>query len=143
MPFNFWDFNTYSNYYEIGVYTKSLTKIIEQPLSDYTMWDLTGDFLFFAKCIHLEGEAGVFIFYKATIYDTYNYAMDTYPIILFKVFDGSNLNDYFSSISYIAVDQKTFNDYSLLNDIIKISKTKLCFISTSDAKDELYIVLYY
>ena len=135
--------------YTIGVYSSDLEKIvIVYPLSNnnnvyfpyYYAYDADNIFQFFSKCIYLEGETGLFIFYKATA-SGMNWIMDTYPIILFKTFDGSSsLNDYLS-ISEISLSQYTFNSSSLLNDIVKLSTTKLCFISTSSSKETLYIIL--
>ena len=135
---SYFDFNDYNNnyyYYEIGIYSKDLQDKIEIPLNEYKMVDSTYNFNFFAKCIHLKGEAGAFVFYKAT-----NGVMDTYPIILFKYFDQNSKNflEYYPSI---ALNQKTMNNNALLNDLIKISEKKLCFSSTATSKEDLYIVL--
>ena len=109
------------NYYTIGVYSRNLDVKIKYPFTEYEMIDLTLDFQFFAKCIHLEGELGAFVFYKATLLQ-----MDTYPIILFKYFDGnSDLIDYYPSIE---LNNKIMNINSLLNDLIKISKKNYAFL---------------
>ena len=128
-----------SNLY-IGIYSSNLNKIAEIP-TDYFMYDITSDFPFFSKCVHLEGKTGAFIFYKSTILLT-GRSMDTFPTIIFKTYDGgTSLNDYFSSIPYVELSRKEFKDTSLLNDLVKISNNKLCFISTSTTKEILYIVL--
>ena len=121
----------------IGVYKSDLSQKIIEMQTSYDQTDLSYKFEYFLKCIHLEQEAGVFIFYKSTLN-----IMDSYPTLIFKYFNGiSSINDYFSSNLEISLNKKSFHSYSLLNDIIKISNTKLCFISTSTDKQELYIVL--
>ena len=126
------------SYIYIGIYKSDLSGKIIEINTNYLQVDYSSDFEYFLKCIHLEKEVGVFIFYKQT-----KLKMDSYPIILFKYYNdkSSSLNDYFSSNSVISLNKKSFNSYTLLNDIIKISNSKLCFISTSTDKDELYIVL--
>ena len=108
------------------------------------MSDTDDNFNYFTKCFHLEGEVGAFIFFKGE-YNILNYLiMDTFPTIYFKYYDSSSIKDYFSpAFTSIELNQKVFNNYPLLNDFIKISNKKLCFISTSDTKQELYIFLFH
>ena len=87
----------------------------------------------FLKCIHLKDEIGVFIYYNRILLFNADY-----PTIIFKNFNGNSFVDYLNEIK---LDKKSFNINFLLNDIIKISDKKLCFSSTSEEKDELYIVL--
>ena len=92
---------------------------------------------YFFKCIHLKEEIGIFIFYRLSL-------TKKSPILVFKAYDNNTkeFNDYLSLDSIkIKCSQIKFNKDSFLNDIIKISDEKICFTSTSDDKDKLYIVL--
>jgi hypothetical protein len=92
---------------------------------------------YFFKCIHLKGEIGIFILYSL-LDNTRS------PIIFFKIYNSSysQFNDYLSLNSIkIKCNKIKFNRDILLNDIAKISDEKICFTSTSDDKDKLYIVI--
>jgi hypothetical protein len=81
------------------------------------------------------------MFYKAETLAS----MSQNPVILFLAFNcASSLNIFFSSSiisSSVELNYKSFKTSALLNDIIKISNTKLCFSSTDDSKQELYVAL--
>ena len=125
-------------YYHIGIYDTNLNKQKEIVTDYYSVdYDSNKEFSYFSKCIHLEGNIGVFIFFQASK-AALLYAVDTYPTIIFQTISSTSISDYLPEIS---LNQKTFHQYCLLNDLIKISTTKLCFISTSTSKEELYIVL--
>ena len=125
-------------YYHIGIYDTNLNKKKEIVTVYYSVdYTLGKEFNYFSKCIHLEENIGAFIFFKAS--GTVIHSVDTYPTIIFReVESATSLNEYLYEIS---LDKKTFNQGILLNDFIKISTTKLCFISASSSKDDLYIVL--
>ena len=128
-------------YYFIGIYDFNLSKKNEIRTEYYVVESLLSTtFDYFSKCIHLEVNIGAFIFYKAIKISTIPllYGMETFPTIIFQKLIGTSLSDYLPSIK---LDQKSFSDSCLLNDFIKISNTKLCFISTSTSKEDLYIVL--
>jgi hypothetical protein len=82
-------------------------------------------------------KGNMFIFYRS-----YHVAINmiTKPLIMFKTYDSNSFNDYLS-IDEIELDLFEFNIDSLLNDLIKISDNKLCFVSTSEDKENLYIAL--
>ena len=103
---------------------------------DYT---IPSDYSYFFKCIHLKENIGVFILYR---YLTILNPENKNPIILIKDYDSEfkKFNNYLS-FNRIILDEIEFNNNDLLNDLIKISDEKICFISTSDDKDKLYIVL--
>jgi len=93
----------------------------------------------FFKCIHYQGEIGIFVYYY---YEIPNILIGKkvyyqHPKILFLKYTLV-LEEY---ISTIILDRRTFNVNFFLNDIIKISNDKICFISTSDNREILYIVL--
>ena len=123
----------------IGVFSQDLVTKKIFTLNDY-MIDFSDNYNYFSKCIHLEGETGVFIYYKATRKNR-EVTFEAYPTILFKTFDGSSSLNNYLSISSISLSQLSFKNSSLLNDIVKISNTKLCFSSSSDSKETLYIAL--
>ena len=132
----------------ISVFDTNLNNIIKENtgyLLSYVISDpsdpMSFDFPDFTKCIHLIGETGVFIFFRGILDSSGLPNMIQYPLILFKTFNStsSTLNNYLT-FSSIELNYKTFNSSALLNDIIRIADNKLCFISTSDSKEELYIV---
>ena len=56
---------------------------------------------------------------------------------------NSNLKIFKDHLSFrkIKLEKMEFNDDDLLNDLIKISDEKICFTSTSDDKQKLYIAI--
>ena len=102
------------------------------------IYKMVSDFSYFYKCFHLKGETGVFIFY----YDGLLTMLQT-PIIMIKTYDSNHkiFIDYLPTIPFITLSQENYNNDGLLNDIIKISDEKICFTSTSNDKDKLYIAL--
>ena len=95
----------------------------------------------FLKCTHFKEDIGVFVYYS--YYENKNSENSTriiirHPKILFLNYNKNEFKDY---ISELILDQFTFNPGFSLNDIIKISDGKVCFMSTSEKKEILYIVL--
>ena len=99
----------------------------------YTMIPNNLRYTYFIKCLHLSGINGVFAFYQME-----GKAMVPNLILLFKTYNNKELTDF---ISEVKLNKKSFNMNNLLNDLIKINDKKLCFFSTSDNKEEMYIVL--
>ena len=127
-------------YYHIGIYDSNLNKKKEICTDYYTVDNslILKDYPYFSKCIHLEGNIGAFIFYKAKLIIAV-YSMETFPTIIFKrIESATSISDYLTPIE---LNQKEFSSSSLLNDFIKISNTKLCFTSTSTSKENFYIIL--
>ena len=120
-------------YARITVFNQEFSELEKELLSSYVYTKKNS----FLKCIHLKGEIGVFIYfyYTSKLFSTTNY----HPYLAFKEYNGKSITNYFSN--EIELDKKTFNLNYLLNDIIKISDNKICYISTSNNRDELYIVL--
>lgn len=92
----------------------------------------------FYKAIHLKQEIGVFLYFKDE--------QSNNPFISFKICsynedddDNYSIEDY-NSLDMITLDFP-FNYYYMLNDILKISDTKICYISTNLDKTELYVVI--
>ena len=102
----------------------------------------------FLKCIYFKDEIGIFVYYYF-YKENGNTINPQNPKILFKrstctTLYGStscNLNDYSNNFKETILDKKKFNINILLNDIIKISDNRICFISTSDDRNVLYIIL--
>ena len=102
------------------------------------IYKMVSDFSYFYKCFHLKGETGVFIFYYYGLL-----TMLQTPIIMIKTYDSNHklFIDYLPTLPFIPLSQEDYNNDGLLNDIIKISDEKICFTSTSNDKDKLYIAL--
>ena len=104
--------------------------------------NINTDTIFF-KSVHLVNETGVFIFYNI------NYCLDTYayaPIIEFKAYDFENtiFIDHFTDENVnklLLCDLDFYDSNYFLNDFIKISYHKLCLISTSLDKKQLFITI--
>ena len=95
----------------------------------------------FIKAIHLKEKIGAFIYFKK-----YSTNDNNYPIILLIEYSSSllhentiRLNKYITSSTFS--DNKIFNDHCLKNDLIKLSNNKLCYITTSNNNEILYIVV--
>ena len=86
-------------YYHIGIYDTNLNKQ-KEIVTDYCTKDhgLFKDYSDFSKCIHLEGDIGVFIFFKASKVGIL-YVVDTYPIIIFQKITSTSISDYLPEIS--------------------------------------------
>ena len=99
------------------------------PINDNWEYD------YFAKCISLKEDAGVFAFYRAT-----DYVMINHPLLFFKRYNGASIVNYYEEIPEVEL-KYTFKSYCLLNDMIKVSETKICYTGTSETKEQLYIIL--
>ena len=134
-----------ANSVEIIVLDKNLEEKCTKTISFIHNDDLDS----FIKCIHLKDEVGVFAYF-------YRYSLVSYsPVLLFKEYNNAQnvLKDYFQTKSRIDLDSyitsklvylssDTYFDYkNNMNDIIKLSEKKICFITTSDSKEKLYIIL--
>ena len=124
---------TSSNVYAV-IYDKNLEQKLITKLGDYTVAASALSFPYFLKCLHLKEEIGVFTFYKTDS----SGKMSKYPILLFQKYINSHMEEYISPLN---LNKKEFNTENVYNDFIKVNKNKLCFISTSVNKDEMYIVI--
>jgi hypothetical protein len=126
-------YTTTTNYFCQIALNESL---IEQKSSCFSEY-INTDADVFEKCIYLKGEAGAF-----TYYNSYNF-----PVFLFKNFN-KNISDFEEYLNrpYIHLDHYVnnyniyFNNYCLKNDLIKITDNKLCFITSSNNNETLYII---
>ena len=89
----------------------------------------------FYKCIYLKKEVGVFVYYTKNINDYFT------PHILFKEYQETTPDIKNFTIPEIILDQLNCFLHLRANDIIRLNENKICFISTVDSKDKLYITL--
>ena len=115
------------------IFNINLKEQLNTELEGYSMVPKNLGFPYFIKCIHLKNEIGVYSFYRSS-----GLSMVKYPVLLFKEYNNKELNDY---ISPIILNKKEFCMDILFNDLIKINNNKISFISTSEDKEEMYIVL--
>ena len=125
-------------YYNLIKYDRNFENKNNPPITNFE--SNVDDIDNFLKCVHLEGEAGIFAYYKS-------FSTILYPIFLFKQFDQSSnsFQNYLPSSyseSSIALQNYQFNNNLLLNDLIKINEKKIVFASTLIDKETLYITLF-
>ena len=93
----------------------------------------------FFKAIHIRDELGVFSYYQKE--DNF------FPVLAFREFNirENDFQFYFQESSYphscINLKKFSFNTNLLLNDIIKLTETKIVYSSTSENKEILYIIV--
>ena len=119
--------------YKVYIFDKNLYIVYNDQLDSYV---LTSDNIkncnfYFYKALHLKKEIGVFAFYTEN---------NKYLNLVFKEFDTSS-NKLKKYINTIILDKYKANVNNLLNDIIRVDDNKLCFFSTSDNKEIMYLVL--
>ena len=131
-------FTLHLDFMQYHFYIIALKENLEKEKDSFLNYHLNTGNPYFFKCIHLKGETGVFIFYSSSFFHT-----KKNPKIMFKTYDNNSkeFKDYLTDITEIDLDKIDFNNYYLLNDIIKISDNKICFTSTSEERDKLYIVI--
>ena len=89
---------------------------------------------FFLKTLHLKENVGFFLYYKT---------IDcSYPFIRILEYDGNENFNNFNSFGLISLNKYNFNYNLHLNDMIKIKDNQICFSSTNNDKDTLYIVIF-
>ena len=84
----------------------------------------------FFKGIHLKKEIGVFMYYKN----------DNYPTMILKECDSNNNIIDYSSFGEIQINKKNFINEVLLNNLMKISHNKICFISPKEDRKTLFLI---
>ena len=91
----------------------------------------------FLKCIHLNGDAGVFVSYETI-------SSKNYPFILFKDYDMNDnyfINYLTTENSKIIIEKEGFNYNILLNDIVKINDNKIAFSAPLEERKIVYIII--
>ena len=122
-----------STYYYIGVYECCFSQITSYKIAKSESANL------FYKGIHLKEEIGVFSYFEN---ENNNY--DNKPFFSFKYFDPetSEIKNY-SSYGNIEIIIQGIYDYNImLNDLIKISDTNICYISSPSHKTNLYFIIF-
>ena len=117
-------------YYAIGVFDEE-TK--GDQVNNLDTGYNENDYEIFFKGIHLKGEIGVFIYYKS---------LTSTPSICFKYINSDLIPENYRNFQTINIDKSNFIGYALLNDIIKLNDDKICFISFSNDKENLNIVIF-
>ncbi len=87
----------------------------------------------FFKGIHLKEEIGAFIYFESS--NTKN------PILVLKKFDEEGIKNY-SSFGDIKVNKSNLDSNANINDIIKLNSFSICYVSSTDSKDEIKIVIF-
>ena len=118
-----------SNYYlNIVKYTNELTDKI-----DITFLNDIEDENSFLKCIHLKDEIGVYTYYTHS-------DNSFYPVFLFMEFD-SYYNSFIDYIPYLELSKHSFLYNLLINDLVKLTESKIVFSSVIEDKKIVYIIL--
>ena len=92
----------------------------------------------FIKCIHLYNETGVFSFY--------DYSGDKiYPFVYFINIntDGGLENEFPNLEQKFILNYAIFENNTLMNDITKISNTKVCYTATDISHETIYIIVFH
>ena len=95
---------------------------------------LTTDKQIFIKGIHLKDEIGVFIYYKSTNY--------TNPLLSIKYVNSTLGMSNYKQYGLINIEKSDFIGINSLNDIIKLNDTKFCFVSPTNNREDLNIVIF-
>ena len=101
-----------------------ITKTLEKPEN------FNGERSLFFKCIHLKENIGIFVYY------TDQYIL--YPKLLIE----NIIDNDFIRMFEIILNEYQYNTFPLLNDLIKINNKRFSFISTSEDRLLLYIILF-
>lgn len=101
----------------------------------YIQGTTKGKGTFYSKCIHYKDEIGIFNYFNEIQNSVY-----VYPYIDFVSYNNSN-NTFEPYIETIILDKVIFCNNTQLSDILKISEYKICFISPTLEKENLYIII--
>ena len=96
----------------------------------------------FIKCIHFKDEIGVFAFYDYVDENDNN----IYPKIFFiEIANDGLLSNPIPIIADLCtiLSYANFNKSSLMNDIAKISDTKVCYTASLEGRETFFIVVYH
>ena len=123
------DLNSNSPYYYICVCTCCFSNCNKYPISQSESSNT------FYKGIHLKIEIGAFIYFKDETSTSNPY------ISFFNFPSNSNKENYNSFENIILSIENGFHSYYMLNDIVKVTNTKICYISPNLNKKELNVVI--
>ena len=118
------------NYVAI-IYDENLTQLSENII-------LSGDFTkenedIFYKCIHFKGEIGIFSYYLSY--------SNVSPIISFKQANTSTQLIDYNNYGNIILNKVESENYSGLNDIMKLDENTICYASVGSNREILNIIL--
>ena len=114
----------------------SFNYTFEKLNSDFISGTTKGKGTFFCKCTHYKDEIGVFTYFNEIVGSTF-----VFPYFEFISYNNTN-NTFDNYMEKIIIDKMTFSNDTQLNDLIKISDDKICFISTSFEKQFLFIIIF-
>ena len=117
--------------FKIQQYNYNLEEVVNYIFGTENNADIQNTHIFF-KCIHFKEEIGIFAYYSSVD--------DVNPYISLKIFENSQINDY-KDISKFILNEYQLLYYHKLNDLIKISDTKICYAGCSVDKTILYIIM--
>ena len=89
----------------------------------------------FYKCVNLKSNVGAFIYYAKN-----GALISPYIALYYYKSSSSSVTDYAAAIE-IKYNNIQFSTDLSLNDVIRISNERVCFITTSEDKTILFIVL--
>ena len=118
----------YNYFYHIVKYTNEFTDKIEITFLSHIEDENT-----FLKCIHLKDEIGVYAYY------THSHNL-FYPAFFFMEFD-SDSNSFLYYITDFEISKHSFLNNLLINDLIKLTESKIVFSSVIEDKTIVYIIL--
>ena len=117
--------------YIIETYNKTIAKINSEEIGT-----IEGDNIeeIFYKSINIKNNIGAFIFYL-------NENCGTAPQLqIIEIID--NGNSFTKKFNFQLYNVGEYSTHSLLNDLIKINDKRLSFISSSNNREKLYIILF-
>ena len=128
-------FLTIDKEYIITAYDINLNEINNTILPN-TDWAFEKTFY---KCIHLEKEIGVFIYFRF-----FEGNVNYFPVLLFIEYQDSNTNIINYIIPEIIINKINikYYVYIMLNDLIKLNNNTLCLCPTNEG-DKKNIIYYF
>ena len=87
----------------------------------------------FSKAIHLKEEIGVFIYFINI--------KTNRLVLLFKEIKNDLSFENYNEIKQIELNYHYFSTSESLNDLIKLNNQQICYISTDNSKEYLYIII--
>ena len=118
----------YNYYYNIVKYSNELIDKVQISFSD-----VVEDENSFLKCIHLKDEIGVYAYYT---YIDHSF----YPAFQIMEFD-SYFESFIDYIPYFEITKRSFLNNLLINELIKLTESKIVFSSVIEDKKIVYIIL--
>ena len=125
-------YNNKHNYLTIIAFDKNFTIRNESSDVESQIIKTDDDESLFFRGIHLKEEIGAFIYFESS--HTQN------PTLILKQFDEGIKN--YSSFGDIKVNKTNLVYDVNLNDIIKLNEFRICYVSTTNDKDKIKIIIF-